>query len=135
MTTLVWHDVRGRSMWPLEAPLQAGVAVVATNDLQPGDIVAFIAGHAPVLWVHRVVRVEFDAVITRGDTNGYDDPPVPFSAILGRVAAVRWGPWTLPLADRGPLARWQRRAGQAWAQLAPGLRRRFARQKTRGSGT
>ena len=125
MSALVWHAIRGRSMWPLGPPLQAGVAPVVARDLQPGEVVAFIAGHAPVLWVHRVVRVDADGLITRGDTNDMDDPRVPFSAVLGRVEAVRLGRLVLPVPRLGPLGQLHRRLGGAWAKLAPTLRRRY----------
>ena len=121
--TLVWHDLTGRSMWPLGAPMQAGVAPVVARTLQVGDMIAFIADDAPVLWLHRVVRVAADAVVTRGDTNGFDDPPVPLSAVLGRVEAVRIGALVLPLPHSGRLGALHRRAGIAWSHFAPGLRR------------
>ncbi len=121
--TLTWHDLTGRSMWPLGAPMQAGVAPVAAKSLHVGDVIAFIASDAPVLWLHRVVRVEAGAIVTRGDTNGYDDPPVPFAAVLGRVEAVRIGTLVLPLPHSGRLGALHRRAGLAWSHLAPALRR------------
>lgn len=130
MTQLSWHDIRGQSMWPLGAPFQAGVAPVTLHQLQPGDVVAFIAAHAPVLWVHRVVRVEAEALVTRGDTNRQDDPPVPFAAVLGRVEALRLGQIVVALPHSGPLARLHRQAGLAWSRVAPPLRRTYAKAKS-----
>jgi hypothetical protein len=131
MTALVWHPVAGRSMWPLGPPLQAGVRYVPVDCLQIGDIIAFIAGHRPVLWVHRVVRFEANGIVTRGDTNGFDDVPVPFAAVLGRVEALRLGPLVLPIAQAGVFAPLQRGAGLGWSRVAPRLRQAWTRQKSR----
>lgn len=131
MTPLVWHPIAGRSMWPLGPPLQAGVRRVPAGQLQIGDIIAFIAAPRAVLWVHRVTELQTDGVVTRGDTNGFDDAPVPFAAILGRVEAVRWGALELPFAQFGALARLQRTVGRTWSHLAPPLRQAYARQKSR----
>lgn len=109
-------------MWPLGAPLQAGVRRVPGAYLQRGDVVAFIADDARALWLHRVVGVDSAQLVTRGDTNTFDDPPVPFSAVLGRVEALRLGRFVVPIPQGGPLGRLQRQAGILWSQLAPKLR-------------
>ena len=113
-------------MWPLTAPLEVGLRPCLVAELRRGDIVAFLA-ESGVLWLHRVVRVAGETVITRGDTNGYDDAPVPHTALLGRAEAIRWRgvvvAWPLGPAS-GDLVR---RAGLAWSRVAPGLRRRVAR--------
>lgn len=135
MSALQWHRVAGRSMWPLGPPLQAGVRQVPAVQLSQGDVIVFIAGEDPALWLHRVVRIEAEGVITRGDANGFDDPRVPFSAILGRVEALRLGAFVVPVAQSGVLARLRREVGVAWSRIAPRLlrvhRRRKSRAKTR----
>jgi hypothetical protein len=121
-------------MWPLTGPLQAGVRRVPQDALQPGDVIAFLADRAPELWIHRVVRVSGDCVVTRGDTNGYDDAPVPCTAILGRVDALRVGSLTIPLWSGGLGGSVARRVGIAWSHIAPALRRGYARQKSAAKG-
>jgi len=41
--------------------------------------------------VHRAVRLDENALITRPDTALEDDPPVPFSRVFGEVVAVQRG--------------------------------------------
>ncbi len=129
MSALVWHEIRGHSMWPLTGPIRAGVRRVAPQELQPGDIIAFLAERAPELWVHRVVRADGDAIVTRGDTNAFVDAPVPFSALLGRVDAVRLGRVTVPVPHHGVSGLVVRRIGQAWSQVAPTLRQQVAQRR------
>jgi signal peptidase len=82
--------VSGVSMRPL---LQAG-DLVLTVDVEPeevvvGDIVRFREGPSYVL--HRVVEIHAQGeilFITRGDANNVADPPLPASALEGRVVRI-----------------------------------------------
>ncbi len=82
--------VSGVSMNPI---LQAGDLVltvdVAPEEIAVGDIIRFRSGEVDIL--HRVVEIrnagglEF---ITRGDANNVNDPPLPASAVEGRVVRI-----------------------------------------------
>ena len=82
--------VSGVSMNPM---LQAGDLVltvdVAPEEIAVGDIVRFRSGQVDIL--HRVVEIR-DAggleFITRGDANNVTDPPLPASAVEGRVVKI-----------------------------------------------
>jgi signal peptidase len=73
--------------------LQAGDLVltvdVAPEEIAVGDIIRFRSGEVDIL--HRVVEIrnagglEF---ITRGDANNVNDPPLPASAVEGRVVRI-----------------------------------------------
>ena len=92
--------VSGVSMYSM---LQAGDLVltvdVAPEEVAVGDIIRFRSGDVDIL--HRVVEVrnagglEF---ITRGDANNVNDPPLPASAVEGRV--VMYSARTGLAADR-----------------------------------
>ena len=74
-----------------------------------GEIV--VARRGGVLVAHRLVRVERALAITRGDGCRTDDPPVPVSALVGRVVEVerggrRFGPRRPGALERA--ARWLR---------------------------
>ena len=125
---LQWHPLRGASMWPLAAPLQAGVAAVAAAALRPGDVVAFLAPSGRNLLLHRVVAVTECGVLTRGDTNQLADPVVPFGAVLGRLEALRCGPLELRVPTSGPLDPPLRHLGRLWSSLAPRLRQTLSRR-------
>lgn len=119
--TLRWLKVQGRSMWPLAAPWQVGVAA-AVDPLQPGDLLAVVGDRPGCVVVHRLAAIDGDRLILRGDANGYDDAPVPRSAVVGRVCALRWRGVELhepnnPLAKQGLAA-----GGRLWSGVAPRLR-------------
>lgn len=126
MAPSAWHPLAGNSMWPLTAPLEARVVPVLPQNLQIGDMIAFIAPNRPGLWMHRVVALNADGVLTRGDTNAQPDPPVPWSAIVGRVDALRLGRFVMPLPEK--LLPLHRALGQQWSRVAPRLRKAVARR-------
>ena len=61
---------------------------VPASDLEAGDVVLFQEGEKHVM--HRIVSIEASAggestLITRGDNNPTDDPPVPQDALIGKL--------------------------------------------------
>ena len=63
------------------------VVFVRINDsYQVGDIVTFKEQNSFI--THRVMRVDDNRIITRGDVNNTDDEPVPKSDVIGRVVFV-----------------------------------------------
>lgn len=87
----------------LPMPMGVGMSIVLSGSMEPtlqvndlvivhrqdsyrtGDIVVFQTGSALV--VHRIVSIDGDTVVTRGDANDGTDPPITTDAIKGRVAA------------------------------------------------
>ena len=85
----------------LPMPFGRGAAVVLSGSMEPtimtndlifvkaqesyevGDIVVYQSGK--MLIVHRIVALEGDSVITKGDANNTADEPVPLSFIKGEV--------------------------------------------------
>ncbi len=74
------------SLWPGDILLieQTGFA-----DLQPGDLVLYSSEGRFV--VHRILKKEEQAVITRGDARTECDDPVPAASVHGRVASIERG--------------------------------------------
>ncbi len=119
-------------MWPLASPWQ--VAVGSRDDpLQPGDLLAVIGNRPGTVLVHRLVQIDGDRLILRGDTNSYDDTPVPRDALVGRVRALRLGRIVLTEPRQDATLGLMRQLGIGWARLAPHLRAavRWTRAKTR----
>ncbi len=58
--------------------------IVKTKDVAVGDVVLFQAGNSTVL--HRVVEVQGDTVITKGDANNAADAPISRNDIKGKMA-------------------------------------------------
>ncbi|MEM3361675.1 MAG: signal peptidase I [Candidatus Bathyarchaeia archaeon] len=74
--------VVGKSMEPT---LYAGdLVLVCGKDYGVGDIVVWSRGVFSHV-MHRVVNVSSSYIITRGDNNPVDDPPVPLDAVEGRM--------------------------------------------------
>ena len=69
----------------MQPTLSAGDLIVVTraSDYQVGDIVVYQAGKSGT--VHRIVEIDGDTVVTRGDANNADDQPIARSQIKGRV--------------------------------------------------
>lgn len=61
------------------------IIVKAEESYKTGDIVVFQSGKMPV--VHRIVAIDGEYVITRGDANNTDDDPIALSQVKGRVIA------------------------------------------------
>ncbi len=89
--------VEGRSMEPTLQPGDLIVIVkrISPKDIAVGDVVVYRRGGT--LIIHRVIRIEGDALITKGDNNWLPDPPVKFQAVLGKVLELGGSPIKVPL--------------------------------------
>ncbi len=119
--------LHGGSMRPLgpgwEAEVDASEA--GKSSLGPGDLVCYLGLQGQAI-VHRLHAVEGAWLLVQGDTAG-PEPPLPRSAILGRVSALSWRGVRLPLPAQGPAAPLLRRCGLLWAGVAPVIQRAWAR--------
>lgn len=59
------------------------ILVKAEDRYETGDIVVYQSGR--MLVVHRIVQMDGESAITRGDANNADDAPISLSQIKGRV--------------------------------------------------
>ena len=116
-----WFAISGVSMWPLASPLKVALDPVGDN-LHIGDIVAIISDRPGFGLLHRVEYYDADRVILRGDTQDRADCAVARTAILGRLAAVKWGRSSAPWPHSTPFAAAVRCLGIGWGRVAPRLR-------------
>ncbi len=83
-------QVSSPSMLPILRPGDTVQVVAARpHELVPGDLVTYQAGES--LYTHRLIAADDGLYQTRGDNLFYPDRPVPFAAIVGRVAQVQRG--------------------------------------------
>jgi hypothetical protein len=86
------------SMWPL---LRAGDAVrvqpIEPAAIRVGDVVVVRRGAD--LITHRVIDIDGEHWVTRGDNAVFADAPVPWAACLGRVSAIEHGADPIDLAQ------------------------------------
>jgi hypothetical protein len=85
----VWLKARGCSMLPIFTPMEEVKVVPLPDTLAPGQVVVFNQGAK--LTAHRLVGHREDGIgwIAKGDTLAYFDAPLPDSAVIGVVEAVR----------------------------------------------
>ncbi len=77
------------SMWPvLHTGDLAFIEGVGKGDLRVGDIVVW--KNSQGFTIHRVVRLEEDRLVTKGDANFTEDDPVKYEDVIGRLHQV-WG--------------------------------------------
>ena len=61
------------------------IIVKTANSYEPGDVVVYQNG--TILVVHRIMAMDGETVITRGDANNTNDDPVELSQVKGKVIA------------------------------------------------
>jgi phage repressor protein C with HTH and peptisase S24 domain len=104
---------RGESMWPAVADGEV-VIVEPPGTLRTGEIFLYRSDRG--LRAHRLLRIESDQLIFRGDRAVDDDPPVSRGAVAGRVIAVERGGRVVGLV--GMRARLRRLLHRAWHRVA-----------------
>lgn len=91
----VWIQVTGISMSPI---VREGDSVLLTpleREPRRGDVLFVDTGGRPLM--HRLRRIAFGRIVTRGDASLADDVPVPLTAAVARAVAVRRGTTTVAL--------------------------------------
>lgn len=77
------------SMWPA---LSEGDLVfiegTEKKDLHVGDIIVFRNAVGGTFTIHRIVRLEEDTLVTKGDANFSEDEPVPYARVVGKNPVV-----------------------------------------------
>jgi signal peptidase I len=84
----VWQKVRGNSMSPTLLEGDDVLFVPVLGQLAIGHVVVSRRPGGGLL-IHRVVAMNGDEIVTRGDACPRDDPPVSRRQILLRAALVR----------------------------------------------
>ena len=62
------------------------IIVRETNDYEVGDIVVF-QDHSSLV-VHKIIRIEGDQIVTKGDANDTEDSPITIKQIKGEVISI-----------------------------------------------
>jgi signal peptidase I len=76
------------SMWPAlkEGDVVLLKGVDSIDDVKVGDIVAF--RHKEGFAIHRIVSIEGEQIITKGDANTREDEPIEVEAVIGKVPTI-----------------------------------------------
>ena len=62
------------------------VFVKITDDVKKNDIISYKSGDDIV--THRIVKINKDEIVTRGDANNIDDDPIVRDQVIGKVVHV-----------------------------------------------
>ncbi len=90
-------SITSGSMWP---KLKRGDIVFIRGlsadktDLQLGDIIVYRNERG--FTIHRIVKLEEDRLVTRGDANNVDDTPIEYGQIVGKVIYSGGNPIRIP---------------------------------------
>jgi hypothetical protein len=91
----LWVSGSGQSMHPTVRHADLVLLAPLGRPVRPSDVVLVPLG--PRLMLHRVVRVDQDVVLTRGDARRRDDAPIAREAVIARALAVRRDAVVTPL--------------------------------------
>ncbi len=81
--------ITSSSMWPtLKRGDMVTVKHVEPEKLREGMIVVYKDSESKGFVIHRIVEIEGDEIVTKGDANEIEDEPVPSSDIIGSVLTV-----------------------------------------------
>lgn len=121
--------VTGTSMLPAVHPGDVvAVRHCGVDGIAAGDLVLFLKGNR--LFVHRVVSVGGDALITRGDALPQADPLVCADELLGKVVRIERRGRPVP---RAPWAAWHYRLAHAVLRRSALAARLFCRWQSVGA--
>lgn len=62
------------------------IIVKETNDYEVGDIVVF-QDHSSLV-VHKIIRIDGEEIVTKGDANDTEDSPITIKQIKGEVVSI-----------------------------------------------
>lgn len=76
------------------------VVIKATQDIDRGDIVIYQSGSSLV--IHRVLSIDGETVVTKGDANNTEDDPINISDVKGKLVHTVRGAGTVTKVMRSP---------------------------------
>lgn len=89
-------SITSGSMWPA---LQTGDLVFIQglknkHDIRIGDIIVY--RNQIGFTIHRVIKINNETVITKGDANNISDAPVPYDEVVGKAVTYNKSPIRIP---------------------------------------
>ena len=88
-------SITSSSMWPA---LKEGDLVlikgIDKEELTIGDVIVY--SNERGFTIHRIVKLNENSLITKGDANNVNDNPVEYDQVIGRVVELRGHPLRIP---------------------------------------
>jgi len=90
-------SITSGSMWPA---LKRGDLILikgidGKEEIQVGDIVVY--KNPKGFTIHRVIEMNEDTIVTKGDANNTNDSPVGYEEIIGKTLTIKNKPLRIPL--------------------------------------
>ena len=89
-------SITSGSMWPAlkkgDMVLIKGIA--GPEEINEGDIIVY--ENPKGFTIHRVIRINEDTVVTKGDANNVADSPVKYEDIIGKTLTFNQNPIRIP---------------------------------------
>ena len=88
-------SITSSSMWPA---LKEGdlvlIKAVEKEELEIGDVIVY--QNVKGFTVHRIVKLNEDTLVTKGDANNVNDSPIEYGQIIGKLVELRNKPLRIP---------------------------------------
>jgi len=90
-------SITSASMWPTlkEGDLVLIKGVDSKEEIKEGDIVVY--QNPKGFTIHRVVKLNENTLITKGDANNVNDSPVEYNQVIGKIVNFGKKPLRIPM--------------------------------------
>ena len=90
-------SITSGSMWP---SLKRGDLILiegidGKEEIKINDIIVY--KNPKGFTIHRVIEINEDTLVTKGDANNVNDPPVKYEEIIGKIFSINNKPLRIPL--------------------------------------
>jgi signal peptidase I len=102
-TSYPMASITSGSMWPVlkQGDMVFIEGIKSKGEIKIGDIVVYnnpsLSSGQVQFTIHRVVKMNQDTVVTKGDANDVEDSPVSYEEIIGKAVYWRGSPLRIPL--------------------------------------
>lgn len=89
-------SITSGSMWPAlkKGDLIFIKGIEGKDEIKVGDIVVY--KNSKGFTIHRVIEINENTILTRGDANNVNDSPVSYEEIIGKPLTIKNKPFRIP---------------------------------------
>lgn len=93
-------SITSGSMWPAlkQGDLILIKGVSSKEEIQIGDIIVY--RNPKGFTIHRVIKLNENTLITKGDANNVEDAPVKYEEVIGKTATLNNKPFRIPFIGK-----------------------------------
>lgn len=94
-------SITSGSMWPAlkQGDMVFIQGIKSKDEIKIGDIIVYkneSLNAGPSFTIHRVVKINEDTIVTKGDANDVQDDPVGWQEVIGKAVFFRGSPLRIP---------------------------------------